>query len=68
MSSDKPLKMAVCAKCGTRFFVPDPTPGPYFGEMRILETAPPAGNDHQVLPVKCPACQQQHFAEFRHAF
>jgi len=68
MRSEKPLKMAICVKCGTRFFVRDPTLGPYFGEMRIFETAPPGGKDRQVVAANCPACKHQHFAEFRHGF
>ncbi len=68
MTADKPLKMAVCKKCGTRFFVHDPTPGPYSGEMRIHDTAPPSSKDRQVVPISCPACKHQQFAEFQCGF
>ena len=64
MSSDKPLKMATCTKCGTKFFVADPRPGPYGGEMRIHATAPPSSKDRVIVPINCPASRHQQFAEF----
>ena len=64
MSLKKPLKLAVCLKCGTKFFVRDPTPGPHGGDMRIHEAAPPVGKDTQVVPIHCPACNHPLFAEF----
>ena len=66
MSSDKPLKMAVCTKCGTKFFVDDPTPGPSFGEMRVHDTMPPISKGREVVTVNCPACKHQQFAEFNY--
>ena len=64
MSSDKPLKMATCTQCGTKFFVADPRPGPYGGEMRIHDTAPPSSNDRAIVAINCPACGHSQFAEF----
>ncbi len=64
MSSDKPLKMAVCSRCGTKYFVAEPGPGPYLGKMRIQDTAPPGGKDREVVRINCPACGHQQFAEF----
>jgi hypothetical protein len=64
MTQDKPLKMTVCKKCGTKFFVRDPTPGPDRGEMRVHETAPPSDKNHLVVAINCPACKHPHFAEF----
>ncbi len=66
MTPAKPLKMAVCPKCGTKFFVHDPTPGPYLAEMHIHDAPPPSRKDRQVVPINCPACNHQQFAEFYH--
>ncbi len=64
VSSDKPLKMAVCSRCGTRYFVADPRPGPYLGDMHIHDAAPPSSKGREVVPINCPACGHQQFAEF----
>jgi hypothetical protein len=64
MTTDKPLNVAVCGRCGTKFFVSDPRPGPYGGEIRIHENAPPGGKDREIVPVKCLACAHPQFVEF----
>ena len=64
MKSDKPLKIAACTKCGTAYFVRDPTPGPYFGDMRMHDTVPFRSKGREVVTVTCPACKHQRFAEF----
>lgn len=58
--------MTVCAKCQTKFFVEDLTPGPYGGEMAIHDVTPPPREDSQVVKVTCPACQNVQFAEFKY--
>jgi hypothetical protein len=66
MSSTKPLKMGVCGKCQTKFFVGDPTPGPNLGGMTIHDVKPPQREKSQVVEVTCPACQHVQFAEFQY--
>ena len=66
MKTDKPLKMATCTKCATKFFVSEPRPGPYGGEMRMYDTAPSSSKDREIVPITCPACGHQLYAEFHY--
>ncbi len=69
MSTDKPLKAAVCTHCGVKFFVAEPRPGPYYSrEVRIYDAAPPSRKEREIVPLKCPACGHDQFAEFDYGF
>ncbi len=68
MRTDKPLKVAVCTKCGVKFFVDEFRPGPYGGEVRTYDAAPPSSKEREIVPVKCPRCGHDQFAEFDYGF